>query len=140
MSTKTINRTVILGRIGKAPEVRFMPNTDNQIVANFSVATTDYWKDKQTGEQKEHTEWHRLVAYGRNAEIVRDYAGSGQLHHFTGKLKTRKWTDNNQIDRYTTEIEVNDIILLPQGSGKPNQADGDSQQQSSHNHNEPVNQ
>lgn len=114
--SKSINEVRILGRLGAEPEIRSMPNSD-KVVANISVGTNKQWKDRESGELKESTEWHRLVAFGRNAEIIRDFVKKGQIHHFTGELQTRKWTDKDNIDRYTTEILINDIVLLPQGSG-----------------------
>jgi len=117
--TKSINQVVILGRLGADPEVRSMPNSD-KFVANFSVATNENWTDKGSGERKQQTEWHLCVAYNRNAEIIRDYVKKGEVHHFTGRLKTRKWTDANNVERYTTEVIIDDIILLPQAQKAPN--------------------
>jgi len=108
--SNSINKVTVLGNLGDDVEVRFMP--DGTPVANFTVATTEKWKDKQSGEMKESTEWHRMVAYGRLAEIARDFLKKGNKAYFEGKNKTRKWTDDQQIVRYTTEVIVNDICLL----------------------------
>ena len=135
--SRSINEVRILGRLGNEPEVRVMPNINNKCVANISVATTEYWKDRESGEQQESTEWHRMVAFGRNAEIIRDYVKKGQQHYFTGKLKTRKWSDKDGNDRYTTEIVIDDIVLLPQGSGNGSQAAGSDQQQGNQSMSQP---
>jgi len=110
----SINEVKLIGNIGKDPEVRSMPN--GTVVANFTLATTRKWKEDQNQNQ-ERTEWHSLVAYGRNAEVIRDYLKKGTQAFFEGYLQTRKWTDNNSIDRYTTEIVVEKVGLL---GAKPN--------------------
>jgi single-strand DNA-binding protein len=109
-----VNKTLILGRVGKDPEVRYMPN--GGAVANLSVATSERWKDKNSGEQKEETEWHRVVFYNRLAEIAGDYAKKGTLVFIEGKLKTRKWTDKDGIDRYTTEVIGSSLQLCGGGA------------------------
>lgn len=106
-----LNQVQIIGRLGNAPESR--TTTSGQAVSNFSVATTEKWKDKQSGEQRENTEWHRCTAFGRVAEIINQYVEKGHLIFVQGKLKTRKWQDKEGKDRYTTEIEVRDVKLLP---------------------------
>jgi len=97
-----VNKVIIVGNLGKDPEVRFMPN--GNAVANITVATSDSWKDKQTGEQKEKTEWHRVVMFGKLAEIAGEYLKKGSKVYLEGSLQTRKWTNQQGQDQYTTEI------------------------------------
>jgi single-strand DNA-binding protein len=104
-----INRMTLLGRLGRDPEIRFTPN--GKPVASLSVATTRVWKDKDSGELREDTEWHRVVGYGRLAEVARDYLKKGSLAFFEGRLKTRKW-DKDGVDHYATEIIVDTLQLL----------------------------
>ncbi len=99
-----VNKVIIIGNLGKDPEVRFMPN--GNAVANITVATSDTWKDKQTGEQKEKTEWHRIVIFGKLAEIAGEYLKKGSKVYIEGALQTRKWTNQQGQDQYTTEIVV----------------------------------
>lgn len=97
-----VNKVTILGNLGKDPDVRLMPS--GEAVANLTVATSESWKDKQTGEQKEKTEWHRIVLFGKLAEIAGEYLKKGSKAYFEGKLQTRKWTNQQGQDQYTTEI------------------------------------
>ena len=105
-----VNKVIILGNLGNDPEVRYMPN--GEPVANISIATSETWNDKNTGEKREKTEWHRVVAYRRTAEIIGQYTRKGSKLYVEGKLQTRKWTDNNGVDRYTTEIIADSVQLL----------------------------
>ncbi|MGD2074173.1 MAG: single-stranded DNA-binding protein [Gammaproteobacteria bacterium] len=105
-----VNKVMLIGHLGKDPEVRYMPS--GNAVCNVTLATTDSWKDKQTGEAKERTEWHNLVFYGRLAEIAGEYLRKGSQAYVEGRLQTRKWQDKNGNDRYTTEIIVNDMQML----------------------------
>ena len=105
-----INKVIIIGRLGNAPEMRTMPNGD--AVANLSVATSESWTDKQTGEKREVTEWHRIIVFRRQAEICGQYLEKGSLVYIEGKLKTRKWQDQNGQDRYTTEIQGDVLQML----------------------------
>ena len=105
-----VNLVIILGNLGNDPEVRYMPN--GEPVANLSIATSETWNDKNTGEKREKTEWHRVVAYRRTAEIIGQYTRKGSKLYVEGKLQTRKWTDNNGVDRYTTEIIADSVQLL----------------------------
>lgn len=105
-----LNNAQIIGYLGKDPEVRYLPS--GEAVANFSVATTEKWKDKQTGERKEATEWHRINFFGRTAEVVGQYLKKGSLVYVSGKIKTRKYTDKDGIDRYATEIQGNELKML----------------------------
>ena len=104
MASKGINKVIVLGNLGQDPEIKFLPS--GGAVANVSVATSESWKDKQTGEQKDKTEWHRVVVFGKLAEIVGEYLKKGSQVYFEGKLQTRKWQDQSGQDRYTTEIVV----------------------------------
>lgn len=104
MSSRGINKVIIVGRLGQDPEVRYAPS--GAAFANITVATSEQWRDKQTGEQKEQTEWHRVVISGKLAEIAGEYLRKGSEVYLEGKLRTRKWTDHNGVDKYTTEIQV----------------------------------
>jgi len=105
-----VNKVILVGNLGADPEVKYMPSGD--AVANVSLATTDSWKDKQTGEQVEKTEWHRLVFFKRLAEIAGEYLRKGSQVYVEGNLQTRKWQDRDGNDRYTTEIRVRDMQML----------------------------
>ena len=118
-----INKVIIVGNLGQDPEVRFMPN--GGAVANFTVATSEAWKDKQSGEQKEKTEWHRIVMYQRLAEIAGEYLKKGSKVYLEGRLQTRKWQNQQGQDQYTTEIIVNDMQMLD----SRNSQQGNQQQQ-----------
>ena len=105
-----VNKVIIIGNLGQDPEVRFMPN--GKAAANFTVATSDKWKDKQTGEQKEKTEWHRITMFERLAEVAGEYLKKGSKVYLEGKLQTRKWQNQQGVDQYTTEILVNKLEML----------------------------
>ena len=105
-----INKVIIVGNLGNDPEIRTMPN--GEAVANISVATSESWTDKNTGERREVTEWHRIVLYRRLAEIEGQYVRKGSQVYVEGRLKTRKWQDNNGQDRYTTEIQGDNLQML----------------------------
>jgi single-strand DNA-binding protein len=120
-----VNKVIIVGNLGKDPEVRFMPN--GGAVANLAVATSETWKDKQTGEQKEKTEWHNIVMYQRLAEIAGEYLKKGSKVYLEGSLQTSKWTDKQTgQDRYKTEIKANELQML---DSKGMQGQGGYQQQ-----------
>ena len=119
MASRGVNKVIIVGNLGQDPEVRFMPN--GSAVANFTVATSETWKDKQTGEQKEKTEWHRIVIYQRLAEIAGEYLKKGSKVYLEGRLQTRKWQNQQGADQYTTEIVANEMQMLDsrgQGGGQ----------------------
>jgi single-strand DNA-binding protein len=105
-----VNKVILVGNLGKDPEVRYMPN--GNAVANVTLATTESWKDRQTGEQQEKTEWHRVVMFRRLGEIAGEYLKKGSQVYIEGKLQTRKWQDNAGNDRYTTEIVANEMQML----------------------------
>ncbi len=115
----SVNKVIIVGNLGKDPEVRYMPN--GEAVANITVATTDSWKDKTTGEKREATEWHRVVFYRKLAEIAGQYLKKGSQVYIEGALKTRKWQDKEGHERYTTEINADTMQMLGrrEGSGSP---------------------
>lgn len=110
----SLNKTLIIGNLGADPETRYMPSGD--AVCNFSVATTDKWKDKQSGEWKEATTWHRMAAFGKLAEICGQYLKKGSQIYCEGKLQTRKFTDAAGIEKYSTEIRLDTMQML---GGKP---------------------
>ena len=109
-----LNRCDFIGRLGKDPEIRYTPN--GTAVANFSIAVGEKWKDKNTGEQKEKTEWIRVVAFGKLAEICGEYLEKGKQIYLSGKLQTREWDDKEGNKRYTTEIVANQIQTLGDGN------------------------
>ena len=111
----SVNKVIVVGNLGKDPETRFLP--DGKAVCNFSVATTDTWKDKATGEKKEAIEWHRISSFGRLAEICGEYLKKGSQVYIEGKLRTRKWQDKEGQDRYTTEIIADAMQMLGSRSG-----------------------
>ncbi|MBV5298057.1 MAG: single-stranded DNA-binding protein [Rhodoferax sp.] len=115
----SVNKVILVGNLGKDPEVRTFPNGDR--VANVTIATTDKWKDKQTNETREATEWHRVVFYLRLAEIVEQYLRKGSQIYVEGSLRTRKYTDKDGFERYTTEIRADQMQMLGsrQGTGAP---------------------
>ena len=106
----SFNQASIIGHLGKDPEVRYLPS--GEAVANFSVATSERWKDKSTGEVQESVEWHRISVFGRLAEIVGEYLKKGSLVFVQGKLKTRKYTDGQGVERYSTEIRAEAMKML----------------------------
>jgi single-strand DNA-binding protein len=105
-----INKVILVGNLGQDPEVRYTAN--GAAVANISVATTEQWTDRQSGQKQERTEWHRIVLFGRLGEIAGEYLRKGSQVYIEGKLQTRKWQDQNGQDRYTTEIVANDMQML----------------------------
>ena len=120
----SVNKVILVGNLGADPESRYMTNGD--AVVNINIATTDSWKDKQTGEKREATEWHRVVFYRKLAEIAGQYLKKGSQVYIEGALKTRKWQDKEGADRYTTEIIANEMKMLGsrQGMGAPSEERG----------------
>ncbi|MGV3058040.1 single-stranded DNA-binding protein [[Pasteurella] aerogenes] len=110
-----VNKAIIVGRLGNAPEIRTMPNGDS--VANISIATSESWTDKNTGEKKEQTEWHSVIAFRKLAEIMGQYLKKGSQVYIEGKLRTRKWQDQSGQDRYTTEIIADKLEMLGSSQG-----------------------
>ena len=121
----SVNKVIIVGNLGRDPEVRTLPNGD--AVANISVATTDKWKDKQTGEQREAAEWHRVQFFGRLAEIAGEYLRKGSQVYIEGSLRTRKYTDQSGVEKYATEIRADQMQML--GGRQDGQANAPRQEQ-----------
>jgi single-strand DNA-binding protein len=110
-----VNKVILIGNLGNDPEVRY--TAGGSAVANVSLATTESWRDKESGEQQEKTEWHRIVFFGRLAEIVAEYLKKGSQIYVEGRLQTRKWQDKEGNDRYTTEIVANEMQMLGSRGG-----------------------
>ncbi len=124
--SKGVNKAIIVGNLGKDPEVRYAPN--GSAVANISVATSEQWKDKTTGEKQERVEWHRVVFFGKIAEVVGQCLKKGAQVYIEGKIQTRKWQDKEGKDRYTTEIVAHEMQMLGnKGGGDTAQARADGQ-------------
>lgn len=122
MARQGINKVIILGNLGNDPETRYMPN--GSAVTNVSIATSESWQDKQSGQKQERTEWHRIVFFNRLAEIAGEYLRKGSKVYVEGSLRTNKWQDQNGNDRYTTEIVANEMQMLDSRDSR-----GDQQQQ-----------
>jgi len=111
-----INKAILIGNLGRDPEMRYTP--EGLAIANFSIATSEEWKDKNTGEKRERTEWHRIVAFGRLGEICGEYWTNGKKVYMGGRIQTREWEDKEGTKRYTTEIVAAQMQMLdPKGSG-----------------------
>ena len=126
-----VNKAIIVGTLGQDPEIRYTAN--GGAVANISVATNESWRDKATGEAQERTEWHRIVMFGKLAEIAQQYLKKGSQAYFEGRIQTRKWQDQSGNDRYSTEIVANEMQMLGGraggGGGAPMGSGGQSQSQ-----------
>jgi single-strand DNA-binding protein len=131
MASRGINKVILVGNLGKDPEVRYMPN--GNAVANITLATSETWKDKQSGEQKEQTEWHRVVFYQRLAEIAGEYLKKGSKVYIEGKLRTRKWQDKDGQDKYMTEIIADEMQMLDSRGGAGSSNDSPKAEKSSSN-------
>jgi len=119
----SVNKVILIGNLGADPETRY--TTDGAAITNIRIATTDRWKDKGSGEMREQTEWHRIVFFGRLAEIAGEYLKKGSPVYVEGRLRTRKWTDKEGNDRYTTEVTADSMQLLGSrgGAGEPSTRD-----------------
>ena len=115
MASRGVNKVILIGNLGADPEVRYMPS--GSAVTNARIATTDQWRDKQTNEQQERTEWHRVVFFNRLAEIAGEYLRKGSKVYIEGRLQTRKWQGQDGQDRYTTEIVANEMQMLDSRGG-----------------------
>ena len=115
-----VNKVILVGTLGADPDTRYTPS--NAAVTNLSIATNESWKDKQSGEQKEKTEWHRVVMFNRLAEIATEYLRKGSQVYIEGKIQTRKWEDKEGKDRWTTEIVANEMQMLGSRSSGGNSA------------------
>ena len=136
MASRGVNKVILVGNLGQDPEVRYMPN--GGAVANITLATSESWRDKQTGETKEKTEWHRVVLFGKLAEVAGEYLRKGSQVYIEGALQTRKWTDQAGVEKYTTEVVVNVGGTMQMlggraggGAGAPAGGNGGGQQQGS---------
>lgn len=120
----SVNKVIIVGNLGRDPEMRYMPSGD--AMATIAVATTDNWKDKNTGEKKEQTEWHRITFFGKLAEIAGQYLKKGSQVYIEGSLRTRKYTDKDGVEKYATDIRADTMQMLGsrQGMGSANMDDG----------------
>ncbi len=116
----SVNKVILIGNLGKDPETRYLPSGD--AVTNITLATTESWKDKKSGDKQEHTEWHRISFFGRQAEVAGEYLKKGSPVYIEGRIRTRKWQDKEGQDRYTTEIVADRMQLL----GGPGSAEGGS--------------
>ncbi|EDL8065291.1 hypothetical protein CTA21_24560 [Salmonella enterica] len=126
MAKRGVNKVILLGNVGQDPELRTMNNGDQ--VANLTLATSEVWNDKNTGEKKEQTEWHRITFWRKAAEIVGKYVTKGSKLYVEGKLQTRKWTDQQGVERYTTEVVCEELQLMGGGNGQTSQQGGGQQQ------------
>ncbi len=132
-----VNKVILVGNLGKDPEIRYSPN--GGAVANITIATSESWKDKVSGEKQEKTEWHRVVFFGRLAEIAGEYLKKGAQIYVEGRLQTRKWQDKEGKDRYTTEIVANEMQMLGSREGRGAPADhGDFDQSASQQESRPA--
>jgi len=120
-----INKVILVGNLGKDPEAKFMPN--GNAVTNITIATSETWKDKQSGQQQERTEWHRVVFFNRLAEIAGEYLKKGSKVYLEGSLRTRKWQAQDGQDRYTTEIVANEMQMLDSRGGSSEYSNPDSE-------------
>ncbi|SQO09794.1 ssDNA-binding protein [Klebsiella pneumoniae] len=120
MASRGVNKVILVGNLGQDPEVRYMPN--GGAVANITLATSESWRDKQTGEMKEQTEWHRVVLFGKLAEVAGEYLRKGSQVYIEGQLRTRKWTDQAGVEKYTTEVVVNVGGTMQMLGGRPQNA------------------
>jgi single-strand DNA-binding protein len=121
----SVNKVIVVGYAGKDAETRYAPS--GSAITNASIATSRSWKDKTTGEKQEETEWHRIVFYDRLAEIAGEYIKKGQLAYVEGRLKTRKWTDKDGVEKYTTEIIANEMTMLGSREGGGGGGMGDAE-------------
>jgi single-strand DNA-binding protein len=124
-----LNKVELIGHLGADPDLRYLPN--GSPICNVSVATTRRWTDKSSNEKKEHTEWHRVIFFNRLAEVVSEYLHKGSKVYIEGRLQTRKWTDSNNVDRYSTEIIAGNMLMLSGKSAEsgsvPDNTSSDSQ-------------
>ena len=116
MASRGVNKVILVGNLGQDPDVKYMPNGD--AVVNVTLATSETWKDKATGENREKTEWHRVVMFRRLGEIAGEYLKKGSKVYIEGKLQTRKWQGQDGTDRYTTEIVANEMQMLDSRGGQ----------------------
>ena len=140
MAQRGVNKVILVGNLGQDPEIRYMQN--GKAVANLSMATSETWKDQQ-GQQQEKTEWHRVIAFDKLAEIIGEYVKKGSKIYCEGKLQTRKWTDQQGVERYSTEIVISEMQMLdskPQGQQQAQQGGWGQQAPQRQQQQAPVNQ
>ncbi|MGL5948265.1 MAG: single-stranded DNA-binding protein [Aeromonas sp.] len=138
--SKGINKVILIGRLGQAPEIKTLGSQagEHTTLASFTLATSEVWRDKQSGENKERTEWHRIVMLGKLAEIAQKHLGKGSQVYLEGKLKTRKWQSNDGSDRYTTEVMVDNytgvlqLLGRPEGQARPQQVPSNGRSYGAH--------
>ena len=118
----SVNKVILIGNLGKDPETRYLPSGD--AVTNITVATTESWKDKKSGDKQEHTEWHRISFFGRQAEVAGEYLKKGSPVYIEGRIRTRKWQDKEGQDRYSTEIVADRMQLLGSRGGGSSGGEG----------------
>ncbi|MBB1313182.1 single-stranded DNA-binding protein [Aliivibrio sp. SR45-2] len=140
MASRGINKVILVGNLGQDPEIRYMPS--GGAVANITIATSESWRDKATGEQREKTEWHRVALFGKLAEVAGEYLRKGSQVYVEGQLQTRKWQDQSGQDRFTTEVVVQGFngvmqMLGGRGQGQGAPAGGQQQQQQQGNWGQP---
>ncbi|CED72386.1 single-stranded DNA-binding protein [Aliivibrio wodanis] len=129
MASRGVNKVILVGNLGQDPEIRYMPS--GGAVANITIATSESWRDKATGEQREKTEWHRVSLFGKLAEVAGEYLRKGSQVYIEGQLQTRKWQDQNGQDRFTTEVVVqgfNGVMQMLGGRGQGAPVSGQQQQ------------
>jgi single-strand DNA-binding protein len=127
--SRGVNKVILVGNLGQKPEMRY--TATQSAVANISIATTESWKDKESGEMRDKTEWHRVVYFGKLAEIVEKYLDKGSSVYIEGKLQTRKWQDKSGADRWTTEIVGSELTMLGSRQSNPNNGMATDQSESS---------
>ena len=127
--SRGVNKVILVGNLGQKPEMRY--TATQSAVANISIATTESWKDKESGEMRDKTEWHKVVYFGKLAEIVEKYLDKGSSVYIEGKLQTRKWQDKSGADRWTTEIVGNELTMLGSRQTSNNNAPSESNQSES---------
>ena len=140
MAQRGVNKVILVGNLGRDPEIRYMQN--GKAVANLSMATSETWKDQQ-GQQQEKTEWHRVIAFDKLAEIIGEYVKKGSKIYCEGKLQTRKWTDQQGVERYSTEVVISEMQMLdskPQGQQQAQQGGWGQQAPQLQQQQAPVNQ
>ena len=135
MASRGVNKVILVGNLGNDPEVKYLPS--GSAIANITLATSEEWRDKATGEKREAVEWHRVVLFGKLAEIAGEYLRKGSQVYIEGQLRTRKWTDNAGVEKYTTEVVVNVggtmQMLGGKQESKPQQAQQQGRQQQQNN-------
>ena len=127
--SRGVNKVILVGNLGQKPEMRY--TATQSAVANISIATTESWKDKESGEMRDKTEWHKVVYFGKLAEIVEKYLDKGSSVYIEGKLQTRKWQDKSGADRWTTEIVGNELTMLGSRASNSNNAPMESNESES---------